>query len=1461
MSITISAGVIYNPEDPQHRSMLAKALKDKLGAAGFKLSTDRSRDPGRTYGQGYKGAEEVWVFQHKDDAGLEVQVFTSIVTNGEVRSKGADAIRVCLVYKNKAKQTGTENPDARQYDVGSGCRVYRSGDIDQIVERTVERAREMYRLATATDKCRYCNAPMVKSKQGKMFCSETCWLKKPTMSSFIDAASIGKHPDLFSEQDSDIIGDWRDLSEADLLDAAKNGLLSSDDIEEIQGLWSENADTVVEQEGLSQELAEAIVREPEVKSLGWKLNSLNEDFQEEAQAKRIKPFIDYWKSEGEFALESETSGDGLENYVDYFQQKMERGSSTLLTDKYIEEVRKELNTQYDQASLVTTEMLKEALADTDIYTATIHKDGYSGGFDKYLIGAVETSNGNASEELKEVMASMTADDFKKAISELEGESPYIRLSLRGKPQTAAEYVKAFTDYEVTIRITESEDWWISFDPNYDKLIKLLQPSVNEVEPEGAEDKIVHTYSGTNDTVAGASSKGMYVVALRVGQLKEEGKNLGICIGRDDMPYCRQLRDGEIRVYSIRTSSGKPKFTIEEDVEGPVISQVKGNSNRTPGFAADTSSFTKADEVRLVTEFLMTLGYSPEQIEKIRDMAPGIRAFKDSGQDPFAPPVIKKRGSQEGIAASFDMPMLASPAVLKLLGQVRPWGDELIVSADAEQDARIQPLVDMFKNIAKYHLEYVSTGDGSEHHLDDFIRELEGDGRLGDMSMAETRQLLRDRYGLADGGDPTAHAAEEEFDNSRLNEIDDDTLKELLSDSDLYDAVLAPFNGYTVRYGSFHTHAFSEDMSDFPEGNEEMMGALSSFEGEEDYKAFIKRLHDNQPFIDIPDAKTFNDLYGDVENSNSIEVKIDGSGYAAEYWLNLPKAFTVLRTHLGIIAQKDTERVAKEAAEAVDAVDYSKNEVVVTITKEQVKDWGITKGTMLEEAPWKIIKLRPSQLKEEGKVMKICVGQENMRYKEALKEGLIEIWSLRDRSNRPRFTLEINKEDSSNVDGHSVHQLKGKANRTPGLTSMSGGDVKFADEVIFWINTFKKLHINPKDVSDFHACRMGTDEAGVSASVQRTFNMPCLAVSAAVRAPDRPYHGGIAARDLIHLLDGEVDHAIESWEYEHDEPPDMGDYERSHLEDEYRADGQSELVKLAWKFDDLVWKKLIELVKKTVEAADGDDDDKLREAYDECEYMYSQSSFSYYVYQEHKGSGVGISDIRYEPKAFEMDDIDNHLIDKELKQLGHELENALYSEAATIVDFWTGSNAARGPDQDDIVYKYSGTNETIAGASSKGMYVAKLTPKDLRDESREMGHCIGNRQHGHPQLLEAGKTEVYSIRTEAGKTKFTIEKSLEGGVVSEVKGKANRLPGYEPNSGTMTKPDEVRLVVEFLINHLNLTPSQVEDTRDIRAGVAALKAQGYDPFSPPPKKAPRPVRDPRQAQAACLMAKTDYARQS
>jgi hypothetical protein len=179
MGIKLSAGTIYDADNPQHRAELAASLTKRLGEAGFALSQDRNRDPGRTYGGGFKGREAVYVFKHRKDPGLEVQVFTSVVGSGEVRSKGADAIRVCLVYKNKAKQQNPEAEEAKQYDLGSECRVYRTGDIDAIVERTVQRAREAYMKANLVERCKDCNAPLAKSKAGKMFCSEVCWTKKP----------------------------------------------------------------------------------------------------------------------------------------------------------------------------------------------------------------------------------------------------------------------------------------------------------------------------------------------------------------------------------------------------------------------------------------------------------------------------------------------------------------------------------------------------------------------------------------------------------------------------------------------------------------------------------------------------------------------------------------------------------------------------------------------------------------------------------------------------------------------------------------------------------------------------------------------------------------------------------------------------------------------------------------------------------------------------------------------------------------------------------------------------------------------------------------------------------------------------------------------------------------------------------------------------------------------------------
>lgn len=167
-----------------------------------------------------------------------------------------------------------------------------------------------------------------------------------------------------------------------------------------------------------------------------------------------------------------------------------------------------------------------------------------------------------------------------------------------------------------------------------------------------------------------------------------------------------------------------------------------------------------------------------------------------------------------------------------------------------------------------------------------------------------------------------------------------------------------------------------------------------------------------------------------------------------------------------------------------------NVVVATFSRADIAQMGITKGTLLEEAPWKLIKLWPAQLAMEGVTMGHCVGKKDMGYIQAVKDGEIEIWSLRSRGNKPRFTLEVDEKfHSDDMDpgtpeqvarwlrekrGRAIKQLKGKGNRTPGFAdSHQRGGVKFPDEVIFWENALAQLGVEPSQVRDFEALKTRT----------------------------------------------------------------------------------------------------------------------------------------------------------------------------------------------------------------------------------------------------------------------------------------------------------------------------------------------------------------------------------------------------
>lgn len=182
-------------------------------------------------------------------------------------------------------------------------------------------------------------------------------------------------------------------------------------------------------------------------------------------------------------------------------------------------------------------------------------------------------------------------------------------------------------------------------------------------------------------------------------------------------------------------------------------------------------------------------------------------------------------------------------------------------------------------------------------------------------------------------------------------------------------------------------------------------------------------------------------------------------------------------------------VAEELNEFLELVKDSDQprDVIGEFDRDWLKSTGITNGALWEEAPWKLIRLVPADLPLEGARMRHCVGDKGMGYIQALSDGTIEVWSLRSRANKPRFTLEIDPD----TEPITVQQLKGKANRTPGHASANDAAIRFPGEVLFWESVLTDfLGVDPKDVDDFDAVR----ETRLSANPSRSFDRPFVEVA-------------------------------------------------------------------------------------------------------------------------------------------------------------------------------------------------------------------------------------------------------------------------------------------------------------------------------------------------------------------------------
>lgn len=86
--------------------------------------------------QGQTGSEETWERTHLRNPRYKIKVYTSIqVGKGLTRGCGDDAIRVVVTYTNVANQ---------EKGIWKSKRIYRTGTVDKVCDRLLERMREAY---------------------------------------------------------------------------------------------------------------------------------------------------------------------------------------------------------------------------------------------------------------------------------------------------------------------------------------------------------------------------------------------------------------------------------------------------------------------------------------------------------------------------------------------------------------------------------------------------------------------------------------------------------------------------------------------------------------------------------------------------------------------------------------------------------------------------------------------------------------------------------------------------------------------------------------------------------------------------------------------------------------------------------------------------------------------------------------------------------------------------------------------------------------------------------------------------------------------------------------------------------------------------------------------------------------------------------------------------------------------
>lgn len=370
-----------------------------------------------------------------------------------------------------------------------------------------------------------------------------------------------------------------------------------------------------------------------------------EERDEESQSRvdeLAEKFINRWKWAHE---EHDRSADeyleyGFEEWIRYKGDDLYDEMPSREYDAVIEYAQ-ELGVDEQQAR----EKINEVMQDTNNYRFGWSDDrrGESAIYSENEINSIYMDFDEWEEELKVCYP----DEVDRAVTKINNET---QLDI-SKKDIVPKPGKRYHTYEVNDIETGSTAYALV---NWSGMADMARDLIAEIEIPDDQDK--PDALAPEDRVVYKWADGFYVQDLLPSELAAEGKTMGMCVGRPDMGYGKAVRQGEIKILSLRRPSGKPLFTIEailkqgaqnadefpdaEDDDIVGLDQIKGKANRKPGWdlGKDTIPYKqlvddvqtkeilaalKKDEVKRVLEYVLHLDIKPLDVD---DLVPAMFAI-------------------------------------------------------------------------------------------------------------------------------------------------------------------------------------------------------------------------------------------------------------------------------------------------------------------------------------------------------------------------------------------------------------------------------------------------------------------------------------------------------------------------------------------------------------------------------------------------------------------------------------------------------------------------------------------------------------------------------------------------------------------------------------------------------------------------------------------------------------------